>query len=109
MFTGKVLGSVVATRKDERLQGRKLLVVQPVDAAGAPVGQPLVAADTIGAGRGETVILVKSGDAARATGMAPCDAAIVGIIDQMGRPEGPQVDAAALGFRTTAATPDSSP
>ncbi len=98
-FTGKVFGSVVATRKDEKLQGRKLLVIQPVNADGGGAGKPMIAVDLIGAGAGETVLLCRSGDAARAAGMAPVDAAIIGIVDPAGAPrQVPQVDLQSLGF-----------
>lgn len=86
MFTGVVIGTLVATRKDEKLLGRKLLVVQPVDAGSHQVGKPIIAADTVGAGPGEMVLLCRSGDAARATNMAPVDAAIIGIVDRADRP-----------------------
>lgn len=85
MFTGRVLGTVVATRKDPKLAGRRLLVVAPVDASGRTVGKPIIAADTVGAGCGETVLLCRSGDAALATGLSPVDAAIIGIVDGMHR------------------------
>lgn len=98
MFTGKVLGCVVATRKDEKLHGRKLLVIQPVNAGWAGAGKPLVAVDLIGAGAGETVLLCKSGDAARAAGMAPVDAAVIGIVDAAGARFVPELDLRELGF-----------
>lgn len=94
------MGCVVATRKDDKLRGRKLLVVQPVNANGSSAGKPLVAVDLIGAGAGETVLLCKSGDAARAADMAPVDAAVVGIVDAAGARYVPDVDLRALGFVT---------
>lgn len=78
MIVGKVVGSVVSTRKSEKLIGSKFMIVEPVHESGQ-----LVAIDLIGAGIGEYV-LVAQGSAARiGCGMeqAPVDAAIVGIID----------------------------
>ena len=58
MILAKVVGTVVATRKDERLEGRKLLVCRPVTPSGEPDGNHLVAVDTVGAGFHELVLLV---------------------------------------------------
>jgi microcompartment protein CcmK/EutM len=83
MFLARILGTVVATRKDDRLEGCKLLVVQPLDPEGKEAGSPLVAVDTVSAGGGETVLVV-TGSSARMTARtreAPVDAAIVGIVD----------------------------
>lgn len=85
MLLARIVGTVVATRKDVRLDGRKLLVVTPVDATslGAPRGTPLVAVDTVGAGVRETVLIVQGSSARMAQGCNECpvDAAIVGIVD----------------------------
>ena len=83
MILGKVVGTVVATRKDERLAGSKLLLVQPVQPDGSPRGATLVAVDTVDAGVGERVLVVSGSSARMAEGMAdrPVDAAIVGIVD----------------------------
>lgn len=81
---GIVLGSVWATRKDERLSPCKLLIVQPIDVyLNMAEGAPLVAADRIGAGVGERVLVVSGSTAGRAAGeeQPPVDATIVGIID----------------------------
>ena len=81
MIIGKVIGSVVSTRKNERLVGSKFMVVQPVANMGD--GKAIVAVDNVGAGIGEYV-LVAVGSAARVgceKANAPIDAAIVGIID----------------------------
>ena len=85
MILAKVVGTVVATRKDERLVSNKLLVVRPVDATGKTEGNYLVAVDTVDAGYGETVLIVSGSSARMASGMKDCpvDAAIVGIIDQI--------------------------
>lgn len=85
MILARIVGTVVATRKDERLVGAKLLLAQPIEPDGAPRGGPLVAVDTVDAGAGETVLVV-SGSSARMAGElkeTPVDAAIVGIVDDM--------------------------
>ena len=81
MIIGTVVGSVIATRKNEKLVGQKLMIVRPVS---EEKGNELVAIDNVGAGVGETV-LVACGSAARiGCGLetAPVDAAIVGIVDE---------------------------
>lgn len=85
MILAQIVGTVVATRKDERLVGAKLLLVQPIEPDGAPRGGTLVAVDTVDAGAGETVLVV-SGSSARMAGdlkETPVDAAIVGIVDDV--------------------------
>ena len=82
MIIGKVVGSVVSTRKNDNLIGNKFMIVEPIPSL--KVGNRIVAIDKIGAGIGEYV-LVAQGSAARVgCGMetAPVDAAIVGIIDE---------------------------
>lgn len=82
MIIGKVVGSIIATRKNERLVGQKLLVVRPLENM-EKTGE-FVAIDNVGAGIGETV-LVATGSAARVgceLENAPIDAAIVGIVDE---------------------------
>lgn len=83
MILAKVVGTVVATRKDERLVSNKLLLVRPTDPKGTVEGGFLVAVDTVDAGFGETVLVVSGSSARMASGMKDCpvDAAIVGIID----------------------------
>lgn len=80
MIIGKVIGSVVSTRKDENLVGNKFMIVEPLKSM--KVAGNLVATDNIGAGIGE-IVLVALGSAARVGGAkgAPIDAAIVGIVD----------------------------
>ena len=83
MNVGRVAGTIVATRKDEKLRGRKLLVVRLVNpATGEPSGYQ-ICVDTVGAGAGETVITVGGSSARFAGDLAdhPVDSAIVGIID----------------------------
>ncbi|MFQ5701049.1 MAG: EutN/CcmL family microcompartment protein [Acidobacteriota bacterium] len=85
MQLARILGTVVATRKDTRLEGCKLLVVQPLSPAGKDAGGPFVAVDTVGAGFAETVLVV-TGSSARMTPRtqdAPVDAAVVGIVDSV--------------------------
>jgi microcompartment protein CcmK/EutM len=82
MILARIVGTVVATRKDPRLVSNKLLVARPMDPHGKSEGSYLVAVDTVDAGVGETVIV--SGSSARmASGMKDCpvDAAVVGIVD----------------------------
>jgi ethanolamine utilization protein EutN len=85
MLLARVVGTVVATRKDQRLESHKLLVVRGMDPTGKPEGNYLVALDTVDAGVGETVLVVSGSSARMASGMkdTPVDAAIVGIIDQI--------------------------
>ena len=82
MFIGKVVGSVVSTRKNENLVGNKFMIVETIEGYGDKK-QRIVAVDNVGAGLGEAV-LVATGSAARIgcdMEKAPVDAAIVGIID----------------------------
>ena len=83
MILAKVVGTVVATRKDERLVGQKLLLVQALDVTGKPQGNHWVAVDTVDAGAGETVLIVSGSSARMAADLkdSPVDAAIVGIVD----------------------------
>ncbi len=88
MRLGEVIGTVVCTQKVSGLEGIKLLVVQPVDAARKPVGRSVVAADAVAmAGPGELVYFVASREAAVALPepFVPVDHAIVGIVDQLDR------------------------
>lgn len=85
MKIGVVKGTVVATQKDERLVGSKLLIVNQIDADGKSRGRDEVAVDTLGAGIGEYVLLC-SGSSARnllRDSGAPVDLAVIGIIDAM--------------------------
>jgi microcompartment protein CcmK/EutM len=83
VFLARVVGTVVATRKDPKLEGHTLLLVVPVDPAGKEEGGYVVAVDTVGAGYKETVIVVRGSSARMAEGMdeRPVDASIVGIVD----------------------------
>lgn len=95
MILAKVVGTVVATRKDERLVASKLLVALPLDPSGTPGGNYLVAVDTVDAGVGETVLIVSGSSARMAQGFKDCpiDAAIIGIVDHIDTPEGPKSEA----------------
>jgi microcompartment protein CcmK/EutM len=79
----RVIGDVIATRKDESLTGLKLLVLQPLDPERHPVGRPVVAADAVGAGVGEHVFFVRGKEASFPFYPAepPVDAGVVGIVD----------------------------
>lgn len=83
MQIGRVIGDVVATRKDERFDGIALLMVQPLTADGEPVGRPLIAVDSVGAGVGEHVFFVRGREASFPFLPAepPTDACVVGIVD----------------------------
>jgi ethanolamine utilization protein EutN len=83
VLLARIVGTVVATRKDPRLISNKLLVVRPVDPRGKADGNYLVAVDTVDAGVGETVLIVSGSSARMASGMKDCpvDAAIIGIVD----------------------------
>ena len=83
MLLAKVVGTVVATRKDEGLRGTKLLVIQPLRPDRSPAGKPLVAVDSVGAGTGEDVFYVRGREASFPflPAEVPADAAIIGIVD----------------------------
>jgi microcompartment protein CcmK/EutM len=80
-----VIGSTISTIKDDKLHGRKLMLVRESDLQGEPVGAPRIAVDTVGAGAGDLVILT-AGSSARRTSQtdgAPVDLVIVGVIDSL--------------------------
>jgi len=86
MQIGRVVGTIVATQKNRKLEGAKLLLVQPMTLEGAPRGAAVLAIDSVGAGVGERVLLVLEGKAAGdALGKkgAAVDAAIIGIVDEV--------------------------
>ena len=86
MDLAKVIGTVVATRKDPSLEGTRLLVVQPLDENQEPISEPLVAVDTLNdAGVGEIVYIVTGGDAVSVIPgrRMPVDVAVVGIVDSL--------------------------
>lgn len=83
MQLARVIGEVVSTVKDPNLTAIPLLVLQPLNPSGEPVGRTLVAADSVGAGVGETVFFVRGREAAYPFYPAepPTDASVVGIVD----------------------------
>ncbi len=83
MVIGTVVGSIIATRKNEKLIGQKLLIIRPRD--GMDENGEFVAIDNVGAGIGETVLIARGSAARVGCGLenAPVDAAIVGIVDEV--------------------------
>jgi len=83
VILARVIGTVVASRKDEGLAGAKLMLIQPLDIAGKVTGRPLVAVVSVGCAVGEEVFYVKGREAAApfAPSEVPTDAAILGIVD----------------------------
>jgi microcompartment protein CcmK/EutM len=85
MLIAKVVGTVVSTIKDEKLVGRKLLILRQTDEKGQPQGKPFVAVDTVDAGTGD-LVLTCAGSSARQTAITkdtPVDAVIMSIIDSL--------------------------
>ncbi len=85
MILGRVVGTVVATRKEPTMEGLKLLLVRPCEVDGTPTGAPVVAADAVGAGVGE-VVLYAAGSSARQTEVTtnrPVDRTIMAVVDQV--------------------------
>jgi len=83
MQLARVIGTLVATRKDEKMEGLQFLVVRPVDTDGQESSNALVAVDAVGAGVGE-VVMIATGSSARQTLITdrrPCDAVIMAIVD----------------------------
>ena len=85
MILARIVGTVVATRKDDKLVSNKLLIARPMKPGGSADGGYLVAVDTVDAGIGETVLIVSGGSARMASGLKDCpvDAAVVGIVDDV--------------------------
>lgn len=86
MILGRVVDEVVASQKHASHEGRKLLVVQPINLDGSDRGEALVAIDSVDAGTGDRVLLVVDGFAAMtAVGrpQSPIDAAVIGIVEQV--------------------------
>lgn len=83
MIIARILGTVVSTHKDERLMGKKLLIVKPINLDGTDQSGYLVAVDTVGAGFHEKVLVVGGSSARMAEGNKDCpvDSAIIGVID----------------------------
>jgi microcompartment protein CcmK/EutM len=85
MILARVVGTVVATRKDPRLEGKKLLILKPVSPDGKDESGYVVSVDTVSAGVGECVIAVSGSSARMAEGCkdTPVDNAIIGIVDEV--------------------------
>ncbi len=85
MILARVVGTVVATRKDPRLEGKKLLILKPVSPEGKDESGYVVAVDTVSAGYKEKVLAVSGSSARMAEGCkdTPVDAAIIGIVDDV--------------------------
>ena len=83
MIIARILGTVVSTQKDERLHGKKLLIVKPINLDGTDQSGYIVAVDTVGAGYHEKVLIVAGSSARLAEGNKDCpvDSAIIGVID----------------------------
>lgn len=85
MLIAKVIGTTVSTIKDEKIVGRKLLVLRQTDEKGNPIGKPYVAVDTVNAGVGD-LVLTAHGSSARQTKITdkrPVDAVIMAMIDSL--------------------------
>jgi microcompartment protein CcmK/EutM len=85
MLIASVVGTTVSTVKDEKLAGRKLLILRQADETGSPFGKPYVAVDTVDAGIGD-LVLTCAGSSARQTNItkdSPVDAVIMAIIDSL--------------------------
>ncbi len=85
MKLGRIIGTVVSTRKCDSLEGVKLLLLQPVDESGNDAGNPLVACDTVQAGTGDLVLWEAGREAALAMDdwFNPSDATVMGIVDRV--------------------------
>jgi len=93
MQLGRIIGTVVCTVKNPSLEGKKLLLVQPLNRHGKDKGKPLVAVDSVGAGAGETIYWCKGREASYpfAPNEIPTEATIVGIVDALNvSAEGPK-------------------
>jgi ethanolamine utilization protein EutN len=87
MQLARVIGTVVATVKNDLLEGRKLLVIQPLDGRLKDSGKPMIAIDSVGAGKGETVFWCRGKEASFPFSPAevPTDCTVVGIVDSVYR------------------------
>lgn len=88
MLLGRIIGNVVCTIKSPSLEGKKLLLVQPLDRHGKDKGKPLVAVDSVGAGAGETIYWCRGREASFPflPIEVPTEATIVGIVDTVNIP-----------------------
>lgn len=86
MILGKVVGNVWSTKKNEKIHALRMLFVQPLDKALAPAGQMMVAADEIGAGSDDLVLITRGGPAQHAFSRnesIPVDAVVIAIVDSL--------------------------
>jgi microcompartment protein CcmK/EutM len=86
MILGRVTGSVVSTIHHPIVEGQKLLLAERLDANGSPTGGYVIALDAIGAGKGETVLILDEGNGARQIlddDQAPVRSIVVGIVDEL--------------------------
>ncbi|WP_342431752.1 EutN/CcmL family microcompartment protein [Neobacillus sp. FSL H8-0543] len=84
MILGKVIGSIWCTQKEDGMKQLKLLIIEPITWEGGSIGQPIIAADRIGAGQGERVIISRGSPARTMFNKdAPIDAVVVGIVDSL--------------------------
>jgi ethanolamine utilization protein EutN len=85
MILARIVGTVVSTRKDPRLEGQKLLIVKPVSPEGADESGYIIAVDTVDSGFRETVLVVSGSSARMAADCKdrPVDAAIIGVVDSV--------------------------
>ncbi|HMB92593.1 MAG TPA: EutN/CcmL family microcompartment protein [Rhodothermales bacterium] len=84
MNLGRVIGNIWATRKYPALDGRRMLLVQPLSFAGKEMGGPIISLDTVDAGQGDIVMYSTSSEAAIPfDGLTPTDATIVGIVERI--------------------------
>jgi ethanolamine utilization protein EutN len=85
MILARVIGNVVATQKDERYEGSRIMVVQPINPDGSDEGEELLALDAVDAGVGDTVVVVREGWSASTSSTgepgAAIDSAIIGVVD----------------------------
>ncbi len=84
MLLAKVIGTVVSSQKEKSMEGKRFMLLEPVDLDGKPSGSHVVAIDAVGSGPGE-IVLYASGSSARLTALTnktPCDAVIMAIVDQ---------------------------
>lgn len=87
MNLAKVVGNVVSTQKNQKLNGKKLLLVLPIDTQGNSIGSEVLAVDGVGAGVGDIVLIIAEGGSARSIthseNLSPIDLAIAGIVDEV--------------------------
>ena len=86
MIIARVIGNVIATQKQQSHEGKKILLIQPLDLEDQPAGDPVVAFDAVDAGIGDRVLAVQEGFSAMTSlghVESPIDAAVIGVIDMV--------------------------